>query len=133
MRRWISRITCLQRLTSNKDCRSASACLDDYESFCAREVTGCCGIARELLKCLRRTAALEALDTVTFVQRDVPVFQPVRRFVMSRPPRDPRVRIRTRFDLMFQFYKLIPRITARENLTLVTAVVTHLMPPEEAR
>jgi ABC-type arginine transport system ATPase subunit len=55
------------------------------------------------------------------------------RDVMSRPPSDPRVRIRTRFDLMFQFYKLIPSITARENLTLATAVVTHLMPPEEAR
>ena len=33
---------------------------------------------------------------------------------------------------MFQFYNLIPSLTARENVSLVTDIAEHPMPPEEA-
>ena len=33
---------------------------------------------------------------------------------------------------MFQFYNLIPSLTARENVALVTEIVEHPMTPEEA-
>jgi putative ABC transport system ATP-binding protein len=44
---------------------------------------------------------------------------------------------RTRFrrehvGFVFQFYNLIPSLTARENVALVTELAAHPMPPEEA-
>jgi len=44
---------------------------------------------------------------------------------------------RTRFrrehvGFVFQFYNLIPSLTARENVALVTEIASHPMPPEEA-
>jgi putative ABC transport system ATP-binding protein len=33
---------------------------------------------------------------------------------------------------IFQFYNLIPSLTARENVVLVTEITRHPMPPEEA-
>jgi len=33
---------------------------------------------------------------------------------------------------VFQFYNLIPSLTALENVALVTEIATHPMPPEEA-
>jgi putative ABC transport system ATP-binding protein len=39
---------------------------------------------------------------------------------------------RTHVGFVFQFYNLIPSLTARENIALVTDIVEHPMSPEEA-
>jgi putative ABC transport system ATP-binding protein len=39
---------------------------------------------------------------------------------------------RTHIGFVFQFYNLIPSLTARENVALVTELVEHPMPPEDA-
>jgi putative ABC transport system ATP-binding protein len=39
---------------------------------------------------------------------------------------------RTHVGFVFQFYNLIPSLTARENIALVTDIVENPMPPEEA-
>jgi putative ABC transport system ATP-binding protein len=39
---------------------------------------------------------------------------------------------RTHVGFVFQFYNLIPSLTARENIALVTDIVEHPMAPEEA-
>jgi len=39
---------------------------------------------------------------------------------------------RTHVGFVFQFYNLIPSLTARENIALVTDIVDHPMAPEEA-
>jgi putative ABC transport system ATP-binding protein len=39
---------------------------------------------------------------------------------------------RTHVGFVFQFYNLIPSLTARENIALVTDIVEHPMSPEDA-
>ncbi|EKV28897.1 ABC transporter [Caenispirillum salinarum AK4] len=39
---------------------------------------------------------------------------------------------RDHIGFVFQFYNLIPSLTARENVALVTEIAAHPMPPEEA-
>jgi len=60
--------------------------------------------------------------TVQYADHDLSVF---RESVLTRYRRE-------HVGFVFQFYNLIPSLTARENIALVTEISTNPMPPDEA-
>ena len=66
---------------------------------------------------------------------DIPTTGSVRYRDLDLTQSDDRQLTRYRRDhvgFVFQFYNLIPSLTARENVALVTEVARHPMPPEDA-